>query len=232
MTKELQPMNQKPELSKSVNSSKQSQDCKPNGKNFDSSKPILESKAKPFPPCTHCGFDDHHPDDCRNYPEYKICGSYDHFTSGHNLVILVRGGILAESSQSNESSTGRHIREPVWYLDSGCSRSMTGVKSYLHKYVEQPGLKSQHASTSSYPVAQDRWSQNQHIELVNIIGDLSEGMITRSMAAKLTDASVNKCLFADFLSEMEPKKLSEALKHPGWVDSMQEELNQFYKNKV
>ncbi|GJW60561.1 hypothetical protein Tco_0109896 [Tanacetum coccineum] len=33
----------------------------------------------------------------------------------------------------------RHIKEPIWYLDSGCSRSMTGVKSYLHKYVEQPG---------------------------------------------------------------------------------------------
>ncbi|GKB61521.1 retrovirus-related pol polyprotein from transposon TNT 1-94 [Tanacetum coccineum] len=32
----------------------------------------------------------------------------------------------------------RHIREPIWYMDSGCSRSMTGVKSYLHKYVEQP----------------------------------------------------------------------------------------------
>ncbi|GJR41134.1 retrovirus-related pol polyprotein from transposon TNT 1-94 [Tanacetum coccineum] len=35
----------------------------------------------------------------------------------------------------------RHIREPIWYLDSGCSRSMTSVKSYLHKYVEQLGPK-------------------------------------------------------------------------------------------
>ncbi|GJR83461.1 hypothetical protein Tco_0154246 [Tanacetum coccineum] len=33
------------------------------------------------------------------------------------------------------------IRKPIWYLDSGCSRHMTGVKSYLHKYVEQPGPK-------------------------------------------------------------------------------------------
>ncbi|GJY23327.1 hypothetical protein Tco_0396985 [Tanacetum coccineum] len=33
------------------------------------------------------------------------------------------------------------IRKPIWYLDSGCSRYMTGVKSYLHKYVEQPGPK-------------------------------------------------------------------------------------------
>ncbi|GKE60320.1 hypothetical protein Tco_1510687 [Tanacetum coccineum] len=38
--------------------------------------------------------------DCRNYPECEICGSYDHFTVGHNHVIHIRGGALAESSQS------------------------------------------------------------------------------------------------------------------------------------
>ncbi|GKC11750.1 retrovirus-related pol polyprotein from transposon TNT 1-94, partial [Tanacetum coccineum] len=48
-------------------------------------------------------------------------------------------------------------------------------------------------------------------------------MLTRSMAAKLTAASASECLFADFLSEIEPKKVSEALKHPGWVDAIQEE---------
>ncbi|GJR58812.1 hypothetical protein Tco_1500974 [Tanacetum coccineum] len=68
------------------------------------SKEILKSKARPYPPCTHCGFNDHRPDDCRNYPECEICGSYDHFTSRHNHVIQVRGGVLAESSQSSESS--------------------------------------------------------------------------------------------------------------------------------
>ncbi|GJW66505.1 hypothetical protein Tco_0120929 [Tanacetum coccineum] len=64
------------------------------------SKQILKVKAKPFPPCTHCGFNDHRPRDYRNYPECEICGSYYHFTSGHNRVILIRGGVLAESSQS------------------------------------------------------------------------------------------------------------------------------------
>nr|GEW98243.1 hypothetical protein [Tanacetum cinerariifolium] len=71
-----------------------------------SSKQILKAKAKPFPPCTHCGFNDHIPDNCRNYPECGVYGSYDHSTSGHNCVIHIRGGVLAESSQSNESSIG------------------------------------------------------------------------------------------------------------------------------
>ncbi|GJV53695.1 retrovirus-related pol polyprotein from transposon TNT 1-94 [Tanacetum coccineum] len=54
----------------------------------------------------------------------------------------------------------------------------------------------------------DRWSRDQHIKLVNIISDPGEGMVTRSMAAKLTTASAR------------------------WVNSMQEELNQLYRNKV
>ncbi|GJU56328.1 retrovirus-related pol polyprotein from transposon TNT 1-94 [Tanacetum coccineum] len=89
-----------------------------------------------------------------------------------------------------------------------------------------------YALTSSYPVAQDRWLKDQHIKLVNIIGDLGEGMLTRSMTAKLTAAPASECLFVDFLFEIEPKKVSKALKHPEWVDAMQEELNQFYRNKV
>ncbi|GJU48808.1 retrovirus-related pol polyprotein from transposon TNT 1-94 [Tanacetum coccineum] len=67
---------------------------------------------------------------------------------------------------------------------------------------------------------------------MNIIGDPGKGMLTRSMAAKLTAASASECLFADFLYEIEPKHVSEVLKHPGWVDAMQEELNQFYRYKV
>ncbi|GJS88039.1 retrovirus-related pol polyprotein from transposon TNT 1-94 [Tanacetum coccineum] len=140
------------------------------------SKQILKAKTKPFPPCTHCGFNDHRPDDCRNYPECKIYGSYDHFTSGHNRVILVKGGVLAESSHSSESSVGvscktcgstihsttdhnefdhfkrgekiqaNKAREPT---KSGCSRSMTSVKSYLHKYVDQPGTKVVFGDNSS-----------------------------------------------------------------------------------
>ncbi|GJY31562.1 retrovirus-related pol polyprotein from transposon TNT 1-94 [Tanacetum coccineum] len=70
------------------------------------SKQILKAKAKPFPPCTHCGFNVHRLNDCRNYPECEICRSYDHFTSGHNRVIHIRGGVLAESFQSSESSIG------------------------------------------------------------------------------------------------------------------------------
>nr|GEU62415.1 hypothetical protein [Tanacetum cinerariifolium] len=71
-----------------------------------SSKQILRGKANPFPPCTHYGFNDHTPDNCKNYHECEICRSYDHFTLKHNHVIHIRERMLAESSQSSESSIG------------------------------------------------------------------------------------------------------------------------------
>ncbi|GJV62124.1 retrovirus-related pol polyprotein from transposon TNT 1-94 [Tanacetum coccineum] len=58
---------------------------------------------------------------------------------------------------------------------------------------------------------QDRWSQDKHIEQVNIIGDPGAGMLTRAMAKELSTASAHECLFVDFLPEEEPKKVSEAL---------------------
>ncbi|GJR75913.1 retrovirus-related pol polyprotein from transposon TNT 1-94 [Tanacetum coccineum] len=97
--------------------------------------------------------------------------------------------------------------------------------------VPQSHISNQ-ASISSHHVPKDRWSKYHHIVLVNIIDDPGERMLTRSMAAKLTAASASECLFADFLSEIEPKKVSKALKHPVWVDFMQEELNHFYRNKA
>ncbi|GKC32768.1 retrovirus-related pol polyprotein from transposon TNT 1-94, partial [Tanacetum coccineum] len=97
MTQESNLQIQQTESSKSVDSLKMSQDSK---------SKILKAKAKPFPPCAHCGFNDHRFDDCRNYLECGICRSYDHFTSGHNRVIHIRVGMLAESSQSSESSIG------------------------------------------------------------------------------------------------------------------------------
>ncbi|GKD13355.1 hypothetical protein Tco_1197762, partial [Tanacetum coccineum] len=65
------------------------------------------------------------------------------------------------------------------------------------------------------PVPQDRWSQEKHIELVNIIGNPGARILTRSMAKEISATSAHECLFVDFLSKEEPKKVSEALQHTG-----------------
>ncbi|GKE19342.1 retrovirus-related pol polyprotein from transposon TNT 1-94, partial [Tanacetum coccineum] len=158
-----------------------SQHLKSQGGSFSRSRTPRPSKHF-FPLCIHCGFIDHLSDDCVNYPICDICGSYDHDTHGHNMIISLRRGIKprnpqhvmksyetcgstihtttdhndiewfrrgktlqakqAEALKSTKAeSSNCDIRKPIWYLDSGCSRHMTSVKSYLHKYVEQPGPK-------------------------------------------------------------------------------------------
>ncbi|GKD79344.1 hypothetical protein Tco_1341965, partial [Tanacetum coccineum] len=107
-----------------------------------------------FPPCIHYGFSDHLSDDCVNYPIYDICGSYDHDTHGHNRIIYLKRKIKPRNPQrvikcyetcgSTVDTTIDHNDiewKPIWYLSSGCSRHMTSVKSYLHKYMEQSGPK-------------------------------------------------------------------------------------------
>ncbi|GJS98585.1 retrovirus-related pol polyprotein from transposon TNT 1-94 [Tanacetum coccineum] len=56
------------------------------------------------------------------------------------------------------------------------------------------------------PAPQDRWSQDKHIKLANIIGNLGARMLTRAMAKELSATSAHECLFVDFLYEEEPKK--------------------------
>ncbi|GJX06091.1 retrovirus-related pol polyprotein from transposon TNT 1-94, partial [Tanacetum coccineum] len=67
------------------------------------------------------------------------------------------------------------------------------------------------------PAPQDKWSQVNHIELVNIIGNLKAGMLTRAMAKELSAASAHECLFVDFLSEEEPKKLNQFSRNKVWT---------------
>ncbi|GKB27269.1 retrovirus-related pol polyprotein from transposon TNT 1-94 [Tanacetum coccineum] len=72
-------------------------------------------------------------------------GSIVHTTTDYNDIEWFRRGEALQAKQAEalkstkaESSNASKSKTPT---KSGCSRHMTGVKSYLHKYVEQPGPK-------------------------------------------------------------------------------------------
>ncbi|GJY59196.1 hypothetical protein Tco_0459088 [Tanacetum coccineum] len=134
--------------------------------------------------------------------------------------------INTEGTHEQNVQDEKIITQPTEGPSRGNTEVLVSIDEPIVLDVPQSQISHQ-ASTSSHPAPQDRWPKDQHIELVNIIGDPGEGMLTRSMAAKLTTALASECLFADFLFAIEPKKVFEALKHPRWVDAMQEELNQF-----
>ncbi|GJS32879.1 hypothetical protein Tco_0531261 [Tanacetum coccineum] len=158
-------------------------------------------------------------------------------TTDHNEFDHFKRGEKIQATKVREPPKKNHVPKvialnkpdiPLTEDTEGPSGNNTeasvSINESLFHDVPQSHISNQ-AFTSSQPAPQDRWSKDQHIKLVNIIGDPSEGMLTRSMAAKLTAASASECLFADFFSKIEPKKVNEALKHPGWVDAMQEEQN-------
>ncbi|GJU12034.1 retrovirus-related pol polyprotein from transposon TNT 1-94 [Tanacetum coccineum] len=81
-------------------------------------------------------------------------------------------------------------------------------------------------------VPQDRWSREKHIELVNIIGEPLAGITARSRIRDSDVASASECLYVNFLSEMEPKKLIKALEEEGWIIAMQEELTSLKETRL
>ncbi|GJW07172.1 putative ribonuclease H-like domain-containing protein [Tanacetum coccineum] len=82
-----------------------------------------------------------------------------------------------------------------------------------------------------------------------ILGDLASPVLTRSRAQKskfgesafigyIQDQQRTNhtdqlhCLFACFLSQLEPTSIAKALEDPDWVDAMQEEMQQFINQQV
>ncbi|GKF71782.1 putative ribonuclease H-like domain-containing protein, partial [Tanacetum coccineum] len=79
----------------------------------------------------------------------------------------------------------------------------------------------------------------------HVIGDVQSSVQTRRMKTSYsekgflsaiyegkTHQDLHTCLFVCFLSQEEPKRVSQALRDPAWVEAMQEELLQFKLQKV
>ncbi|GKD88270.1 retrovirus-related pol polyprotein from transposon TNT 1-94 [Tanacetum coccineum] len=63
---------------------------------------------------------------------------------GIKKQIMIPSDTSSSVSQACSSKTPKQkdcLKRSVWYLDSGCSRHMIGVKQYLHRYSKEPGLK-------------------------------------------------------------------------------------------
>ncbi|GKB05839.1 retrovirus-related pol polyprotein from transposon TNT 1-94 [Tanacetum coccineum] len=123
----------------------------------------LSNECLYYPVCRVCGSYDHDTNghnriislereiNPRNpqhvFKRCEACGSSNHTITDHyDIEWFKRGEALqakkAEALKSTRAeSSNCGIKKPIWYLDSGCSRHMTGVKSYLYKYEKQPGPK-------------------------------------------------------------------------------------------
>ena len=83
-------------------------------------------------------------------------------------------------------------------------------------------IEGTHEVESELPRA---WKYTQDHPMEQILGDPSRGITTRSRM-------LSECGNVAFLSQLEPKKISDALLDEFWVLAMHEELNNFQRNNV
>jgi hypothetical protein len=93
--------------------------------------------------------------------------------------------------------------------------------------VEQGEDKDDQHKSRSSPLPHPRVRQIvQHDHPINnILGAIEKGVTTRSCAATF-------CEHYSFVSSFEPFKMEDALRDQDWVVAMQDELNNFKRNKV
>nr|GEY41500.1 retrovirus-related Pol polyprotein from transposon TNT 1-94 [Tanacetum cinerariifolium] len=83
---------------------------------------------KPLKECKYYGINDHHSDHYEFYLGCEVCGSIAHKPSDY-------------LKKHPNSRRPRIANRSVWYQDSGCSRHITWIKQYLHKYSKDLGPK-------------------------------------------------------------------------------------------
>nr|GEW83721.1 hypothetical protein [Tanacetum cinerariifolium] len=180
---------------------------------------------KPFD-WKYCGFNDYHFDECEYYPGYDIYGSIAHETTYcTKKPASTKRKPRVACQQSNNLQKVKDFRI--------ADDQVSSIIEPISNVEPSPTIISPSAKVFiNPPVLQDRWSTKKHIELVNILGEPQVEVTTRIRIRDSKAASVHECLYVNFLSKIKPKKLIKALKVKGWMIAMQEELNQFERNKM
>ncbi|GJV99870.1 ribonuclease H-like domain-containing protein [Tanacetum coccineum] len=151
----------------------------------------------------------------------------EEFAKDTKDLLLQAGAAKASSTNTvNTASTPVSTASPyASYDDEGAVADFTNLETIVNvNPIPTSRINSIHPSTL-------------------ILGDPNSAVQTRSKVTKSSGAHAfvsyiqkqrrnnhkdfQHCLFACFLSQNEPKKISEALEDESWVDAMQEELLQF-----
>ncbi|GJX15807.1 retrovirus-related pol polyprotein from transposon TNT 1-94 [Tanacetum coccineum] len=156
---------------------------------------------------------------------------------------------------SNDISSIEPYEEPkLVVLETNVSLDQTGQNDQYDHSAQTDGIlnddQPEHSNHNSDEPIIKKLPNTKDVQTSKPLSSLAEDALVLNINPILTNPSLSissmaspapqdkcatsahECLFVDFLSEKDPKKVYEALKHPGWVDAMQEELNQFSRNKV
>ncbi|GJR18458.1 retrovirus-related pol polyprotein from transposon TNT 1-94 [Tanacetum coccineum] len=154
------------------------------------------------------------------------------FDARHELCFLEFVSDMNASSKSKSvkkskkkeewKPTGKVVQIVLWYLDSGCSKHMTGDRSQLTNFVHKFLGTLKFDNEQIAKIMGISGNQSLYIE------DPSHSVSTRKQLQ--TDAMW--CYFDAFLTSIEPKNFKQAMTKPSWIDTMQEEIHEFKRLQV
>ena len=100
-------------------------------------------------------------------------------------------------------------------------------RTALDTSIRNPSMEVGTSSLNDYTlcILRRRLRMSSQHPLENIINDPNKGMRIRSSLKNL-------CAFSACVSLIEPKNVKEVLQEPEWIIAMQNELNEFERNKV
>ncbi|GKB27884.1 hypothetical protein Tco_0867285 [Tanacetum coccineum] len=144
-----------------------------NGQGESSSRSKPSRPSVSFPSCIHCGYNDHHSNDCLYYPTCKICGSYDHNTHGHNRIISLRRGINPRNPQhvtKNCETCGSNVHTTSDHNDIEWFRKREILQAKNAESFKASKNESSSASRSKTPTKRIGSSVNTLIMPPNLLG--------------------------------------------------------------
>ncbi|GKA13608.1 retrovirus-related pol polyprotein from transposon TNT 1-94 [Tanacetum coccineum] len=162
----------------------------------------------------------------------------DHTSSSSSIVVDQDDAppivVSSEEQVDTESNslvlnevTDEFVQEDIADFDGNTVHNAPQTPEF---YVAESSLTYQDSSNmhqfhqQHYSI--DRWTKNHPLE--QVIGDPSKPVMTSKRLQ--TDAEV--CMYALTVSTIEPKNIKEAMLDHSWIESMQDELNQFKRLDV
>ncbi|GJQ90927.1 putative ribonuclease H-like domain-containing protein [Tanacetum coccineum] len=130
----------------------------------------------------------------------------------------------------NDDPNMPNLEEIVYSDDDegvGAEANMTNLDTHI--LVSPIPTTKIHKDHLVEQIIEDIYSAPQTIRMTKSV--TNHGMFS-SVQQRINHKDFHNCLFACFLSQVEPKKVIQALTDPSWIEAMQDELLEFKLQKV
>ncbi|GJW48513.1 ribonuclease H-like domain-containing protein [Tanacetum coccineum] len=186
-------------------------------------------------------FDDGSPKSVADIPIQDQNGSHD----GCNPQTNSTDDLLVNTASPVVNTGSRLVSTAEPEVNTATSEDLVGPSSTFEEEMEDQEIELGNLSPSYQVPTTPQTRVHKDHPIDHVIGDVQSTVQTRRMTTSYSESGflstiyegkthqdLHTCLFACFLSQEEPKRVSKALSDPAWVEAMQEELLQFKLQKV